>query len=72
MVSYPSGDPDPTKSWQDDGIDIEISQFDDPRTCLWNVYDHDALVRSGVCRTRWGAQIRSRCARVLYRWTAPD
>lgn len=70
MVSYPSGDPNPMKGWQGDGVDIEISRFSDPGVYLWQVYDHDAQVRCGVCRTRWGAQLRSRFARVLYRWTA--
>ena len=64
MQDGPGGES--AKGWQGDELDTEIETLtDDGRTRYrWSIYDRANLVKTGVARTRLGANIAS----VFYGW----
>ncbi len=68
MVSFPQDSPNPHRSWEGDGVDVEIERCGtNPPTWQWTLYDRARVVTSGVSHSRRWVGIRSRLAAFWYR-----
>lgn len=55
--------------WQGDGVDVEIGKirYGHALRYQWSLYHHARLIKTGMCRSLWGAELAGNVATWWYR-----
>jgi hypothetical protein len=72
MVMSQGRDPERSRmGWQGDGVDVEVEtvQYGHAWRYRWSLYHHARLIKTGMRRSRWGAEIVANVAVWWYRWS---